>query len=589
MSRVIHSQVAVDFLSRSETLSLCFDGSEKKGEAVQAIVAVNERSEKLALAAFVQIEKDAVSTAQELYGGLVDVALDADEMGLTLPGEFETVDDWFRSVLSKVVTLLSDSCNVAKDTASELKTLIEDYTEFEGQNIAIYDCSMHLICNFERKMLKQLKPEPRDVLKLISELFGSRTKIAEALTILHPELRGQFSRQVGVRFGNGVQNAITLLVNWDTIQQFLEPRHENPSCFTLFGYLRDHTTLIKYELGAFCFVWYNFVAKVWDRLRTNRDLHASRQVVTQWSLTGENVIDGGQVIDTILDDNINPFNSFEASTEAEGRRTDQITEFVREFAPHYAYFDEVAKKMIDAGRTYVTDLTREWAADAPELPGLNLNNQVHGLKWFKESHSDFLTISPISKIPYISNHSKVTESFFSILDTVVKYHQGKKMASRLTLALCKFNNVYDLWVKGATLDEINSLMVKRSKCLARDHSSDMTVAERKLEREERNERAAQATMNEIEEISIMTSYYGWPIQADRTHQAWREFFVGEREQYPDLKKATWINAVLLRIRNDYRVVISANDPLLRPASKNFPAYRAERNLKTLLQRHYAQE
>ena len=99
---------------------------------------VNERSIKCAVSAFVNVEKNACETAMSLFESILDVVLDACELGDVIPSD--DPHEWFHCQLAKISVVLSDSCNAAVATSRELIKIIEDRVDDEGFKVIRLDC-----------------------------------------------------------------------------------------------------------------------------------------------------------------------------------------------------------------------------------------------------------------------------------------------------------------------------------------------------------------------------------------------------------------------------------------------------------------
>ena len=184
-------------LCKFETIEKHLNSENYSNKPLTVICAVNDKDERCALTAFVAVNKKADEGGEELWKAIADISYDAEDFEglITVPGE-----EWLRTQMSKVVTILTDSANSAKASAKELKRLIEAFTGIEDHNIVLHDCSMHLTSNFEKQVLKQLDGSPsREALRMVSSLFGTRNPHRDHWRARHEELKGAFQREVGVR------------------------------------------------------------------------------------------------------------------------------------------------------------------------------------------------------------------------------------------------------------------------------------------------------------------------------------------------------------------------------------------------------
>ena len=145
---------AVSFLESSSQLMISFDGSTKMNKGIQAVVVINEQSQCLCLEAFETDDGTAENLGHRFGQSFVNLALSGNQ-------------------ISKVGMVMSDSCPNARKTKRILAEQIKELAEDESKVIFVGDCSMHLISNAEKKLVKALSPPTLKVLKVINEVLAS--------------------------------------------------------------------------------------------------------------------------------------------------------------------------------------------------------------------------------------------------------------------------------------------------------------------------------------------------------------------------------------------------------------------------------
>ena len=165
-------------------------------------------------------------------------------------------------------------------------------------------------------------------------------------------------------------------------------------------------------------------------------------------------------------------------------------------------------------------------------------------------------------------------------------HQAKTAStSRLELALAQHNRVYERVLRPLGVEFVSNCMKKRSKCLERDHHHDLTVVERKQEREERMNSVAQQTYEQIASLSTCID-----IPARPTHEWFLQAGKTFKEQNPQSNKSMFYNALLYKLRQnpqilpgDRRIRYCA----LKLSRKNVKMTECVRNIQSLLDEFYS--
>ena len=158
-------------------------------------------------------------------------------------------------------------------------------------------------------------------------------------------------------------------------------------------------------------------------------------------------------------------------------------------------------------------------------------------------------------------------------------HQAAQVSSRLALALCQHNHVYDTIIRPRGIEFVQTLKKNRALCIKLDKVYNASIAERKKSREERYSHKNREEMTQIEEVSERIRF---PIRPVEMATRWLEF---HRENRTVLKK-TWVNAVIFRIRNDPNCPIQLTDRRLQFAGRVLQTYKALENLKEILILYY---
>ena len=160
---------AVSFLESSSQLMISFDGSTKMNKGIQAVVVINEQSQCLCLEAFETDDGTAENLGHRFGQSFVNLALSGVKEGFIE----ESVINWSKNQISKVGMVMSDSCPNARKTKRILAEQIKELAEDESKVIFVGDCSMHLISNAEKKLVKAVSPPTLKVLKVINEVLAS--------------------------------------------------------------------------------------------------------------------------------------------------------------------------------------------------------------------------------------------------------------------------------------------------------------------------------------------------------------------------------------------------------------------------------
>lgn len=165
------------------------------------------------------------------------------------------------------------------------------------------------------------------------------------------------------------------------------------------------------------------------------------------------------------------------------------------------------------------------------------------------------------------------------MDRLMRDHVAPQVSTRLTLSLAQFNNVYENVIRPRGIEFVTRLKKYRSKCLHLDHQCDMALAERKRLREEQYRRRQLENLAEVEAVSRLISF---PIGPAQFEGRWTAFHRENRE----VRKATFINAYLQRIRADVECPIQRTDRRLLLAGRSLTAKKARDNLLSILIEHY---
>ena len=161
----------------------------------------------------------------------------------------------------------------------------------------------------------------------------------------------------------------------------------------------------------------------------------------------------------------------------------------------------------------------------------------------------------------------------------MKDHQTAQVSSRLALALCQHNNVYETIIRPRGIEFVETLKKNRPVCIKLNKMYNASVVERKKNREERYSRKNRAEMTQIEAISERIRF---PLRPVEMTTRWLEF----HRQNRTVHKKTWINAVIFRIRNDPDCPIQLTDRRLQFAGRVLQTYKAWENLKEILILYY---
>lgn len=412
LCRYINLCQAVEFFEKSSVLGLCFDGTQKKKENITAVIFVNEVQESMAVHAGLSVYQDSEAIALDIQAGLDKLGISAFKAGL-LKDEVNSFS-WTQRQMSKIKTILTDSCPGAKKAAKDLKDILPDFFEFES-NIALLDCSLHLIMNYEKQCYRSLCPEAFETLTLLSSLFSGQTQTRLAWCSKYPQLSNCFQRTVGVRFSQTSSNAMMLILHWDIIVEFLETHAVcDGQVFTLLGLLKGRQNLIFSEALALSAIWYILVEPAWNRLKV-QNLSDAVRTCDELITISNALVTSSNPADDLFSPSFNRFIRLDPDSSAvvSGKASELSAAFESDLFTDI-FFRRALQDMAQNGAKYVFNLSKTWDTETLSSlrSGLTLNNQR-------------------------------TESFFAVLDMILKNHQAKTMASRLEVAKSKFNGAYE--------------------------------------------------------------------------------------------------------------------------------------------------
>ena len=164
----LNLQQSISFLESSEEMMLSFDGSTKSSKSIQGVVLINERGTCHCIDAFVTTSGTAEVVANAIGQSFINVALAGEQDNL-----IEDSALWSKTQIRKISMIMSDSCPTAMRTKQNLVDLVRDIAEDENMVIFVGDCSMHLISNAEKKLIKCLSPASKTALNIINEVLAS--------------------------------------------------------------------------------------------------------------------------------------------------------------------------------------------------------------------------------------------------------------------------------------------------------------------------------------------------------------------------------------------------------------------------------
>ena len=449
---------AIDFCEKSRHLGIYFDGTQKKGESITAVILMNEFQQSLAVSAEVTVHQDAESVALDINAAIFNLGIYASEAGL-LPDA--NPFRWCQEQMKKVKIVLSDSCPTAKKSAKELCDRLQDFFEFE-EDIVILDCALHLILNFEKQCYKVMSTEPLEALKLISNLLSSQTPTRNSWRSKHPELANIFSRVVGVRFSQMSGNALNLVRHWDTLYEFFQRREAQPSVLNILSLMTRNSSIVFSEALALAFIYFLLIEPAWKKMQ-NQELRHAIQTCDQLTAVANTVVVSSDPAEQLTSPTFNPF--IRVDPDSSTIITAEVSELSAALLSDKfdeLYFRSAITKMAAKGSAYIETLRQNWEDDLLPLGqrGLSLSNQV-------------------------------TERYFGVLDFILKNHQSKAMASRCELVKAKFNGAYKYL---RSLGHDNALKViahgqkYRAEMIKFDQNADAAVTALRLEKERHFER-----------------------------------------------------------------------------------------------------
>ena len=412
LCRYINMCQAVEFFEKSSVLGLCFDGTQKKNRNITAVIFCNELQQSMAIHAGFSVYQDSESIALDIQAGLDKLGISAFQAGI-LTNEANSFN-WTQRQMSKVKTILTDSCPGAKKAAKELKEILSEFFEFDSE-IALLDCSLHLIMNYEKQCYRSLCPEPFEALSLVSTLFSGQTQIRSAWCSKYPELSNCFQRTVGVRFSQTSSNALQVIRNWNIIVEFLEAHAVcDGQVFTLLGLFKSHQSLIYSEALALSSIWYVLVEPAWNRLQV-QNLHDAVQTCDELIAFSNALVTSSDPGGELFSPSANKFIRLDPDSSAvvTGKASELSASFESDLYTDI-FFRRALQDMAKNGAKYVHNLRKTWNSEALSSlqSGLTLSNQRN-------------------------------ESFFAVLDMMLQNHQSKAMASRVEVAKSKFNGAYE--------------------------------------------------------------------------------------------------------------------------------------------------
>ena len=164
----LNLQQSISFLESSEEFMLCFDGSTKSCQSIQGVVLINERGTCHCIDSFVTTSGTAEVVANAIGQSFINVALAAEQDHL-----IEDSALWSKTQIRKISMIMSDSCPAAIRTKKNLVDIVRDMAEDENMVIFVGDCSMHLVSNAEKKLIKCLSPASKTALNIINEVLAS--------------------------------------------------------------------------------------------------------------------------------------------------------------------------------------------------------------------------------------------------------------------------------------------------------------------------------------------------------------------------------------------------------------------------------
>lgn len=410
LCRFINMAQAIQFCEHSQHLGIFFDGTQKKGDSITAVILMNEVQQSLAVSAEVTVHQDAESVALDIQAAIFNLGIYASEAGL-LPNAHPF--RWCQEQMKKVKIVLTDSCPTAKKSAKELCERLHDFFEFD-EDIVILDCALHLILNFEKQCYKVLSAEPFETLKLISNLLSSQTPTRNSWRSKHPELANLFSRVVGVRFSQMSGNALNLVKHWDALFDFFQRREAQPSVVNILSLMTRNASIVYSEALALAFIYFLLVEPAWKSMQS-QELRFAIETCDQLITVANAVVVSSDPAEQLTSPSSNPFIRVDPDTST------IVTAAVSELSAAMLsekfdelFFRAAITKMAAKGAAYIEALRRNWEDDLLPLGqrGLSLSNQV-------------------------------TERYFGVLDFVIRNHPSKAMSSRCELVKAKFNGAYE--------------------------------------------------------------------------------------------------------------------------------------------------
>ena len=453
LCRFVNMAQAIKFCEKSNHLGIYFDGTQKKGDSITAVILMNEFQQSLAVSAEVTVHQDAESVALDIQAAIFNLGIYASEAGL-LPdvNPFR----WCQEQMKKVKIVLTDSCPTAKKSAKELCDRLHDFFEFD-EDIVILDCALHLILNFEKQCYKVLSAEPFETLKLISNILSSQTPTRNSWRSKHPELANIFTRVVGVRFSQMSGNAFNLVKHWDTLYEFFQRREAQPSVLNILSFMTRNASIVFSEALALAFIYFLMIEPAWEKMRS-QELRFAIETCDQLTAVANTVIVSSDPAEQLTSPSSNPFVRVDPDTSTiANAKVFELSVALMSEKFDELHFRSAITKMAAKGSAYVETLRQNWADDLLPLGqrGLSLSNQV-------------------------------TERYFGVLDFILKNHQSKAMSSRCELVKAKFNGAFEYL---RSLGHDNALKIiahgqkYRAEMMKLDQSADSTVNALRIEKE----------------------------------------------------------------------------------------------------------
>ena len=259
--------LAVKYLNSATMLQLCFDGSIKHSKSVLAALLINQAGEKYFFDARWSLDGTAKAHCSVIINMFERLANRASTQNfISMPA-----DQWFKQQLSKIVYILSDSCNQALSTKKLLVNMIKNICEVPNKKIFIGDCGLHLAMNQEKHAAQALGPNAMKVLKTIQEKLAASTSLSNksfctewqdhvSLDNVASPCKAKFTPNNGSRFSQQSRNSARIVIHMQTLIDFSS---QHSSLTGLNSILSAHGYEIEEELLAFSLVWYFILDPMW--------------------------------------------------------------------------------------------------------------------------------------------------------------------------------------------------------------------------------------------------------------------------------------------------------------------------------------